>query len=606
MLPHLLLNCPFDFSQSNALGYKDHGQYRYLTYDTLKRRIVDFACYFLSTNFEPGSNVAMLSENRPEWVIADMAIMSAQGVVVPVYPTVSAEQCEYIFDHCKVATIIVSTQEQYNKVLQICDKLADLRTVIAMDDVTKAEHPKIKTLTFDSCCRIGHDLRNQNEAGLFKRIENQSESDVCSIIYTSGTTGTPKGVMLTHGNFVFSACDGIHTQYAHRLREGIRPIDLTFLPLCHVFARAIYFSVILITGGTMVFAESFETIPRNLLEIRPTIFAGVPRVYEKIYAKIINTIAGSSPAKKAIFHRALGIGKKYFAYKNALQKIPLWVQIQHRIAQEIVFKKIQGNFGGRIQGMLSAGAKLPSEVCEFFCSVGLPISEAYGLTETSPIITCNRPSHIEIGSVGQPVRGVSVKIAEDGEILVRGPNVMKGYYRDPAATAAAIDPEGWFHTGDIGQLDDKSFLRITGRKKEIIVMSNGKKVPPAMIESLLLTSPFIEQVVLAGEDRKYIGALVVPHFLNLEAKAKELNISPLNHDVLVRDRSILALIQSEIDRTTAGKLAKFEMIKRFALLSREFSAAHGEVTPTLKIKRDVVYKNFAQEVEGLYQEAGKD
>ncbi len=600
VIPHLLFNCPFDFSTRPCLGTKRNGHFSYITYSEFKEKVRFFASSLISHGFNFSDKLVIMSENREEWVTSDIGTMLGGGIVVPIYPTLTLEQIGYIVNHCDAKFMVVSTQVQYNKVMEIVDKL-DLLMIIVLDaDVEFKDHPRTKSISIADFHETGKSALQKNDSEINQRLVQIEETDICSIIYTSGTTGKPKGVMLTHKNFIFSALNGIHIQYANQLRRGSIPRELSILPLSHVFARMICYSLVIISGGNIAFAENFNTIASDLQKVRPNLLAGVPRIYETIHNKIAHKLQKSSAAKKQIASWALSVGKAYFIRKSQNRRIGIFLSAQHFLAHKLVFSKLHELFGGNLEALLSAGAKLRKDIAMFYCSIGLPLTEGYGLTETSPTITCSRPSDIRWGSVGKAVRSVEVKIASDGEVLVKGDNVMSAYYENEEATQEAFDEEGWFHTGDLGQRDDEGFLEITGRKKEIIVMSNGENVAPSPIEDLIISSPYVEQAVLVGDNRPFISALIVPNFSAIKSHLAGKKAALGDNNAIASNPDVHKLIGNQIREVTQGKIAKYAQIRRFSLLKREFSAEQDELTPTLKIKRHVVQKRFDQEISNIY------
>ncbi|HEY9843152.1 MAG TPA: long-chain fatty acid--CoA ligase, partial [Candidatus Obscuribacterales bacterium] len=519
-----------------ALGSKINGQWQYLNYGEVAQKVRQMAAALLELGVQPRDRVAIMSENSPQWVISDLGIMSAGALDVPVYPTLTHEQLEFILNDCGARGIVVSNNTHYQKVMRIWEQVPSLEFIVFVDPVSEDSACKVRTLSFEALLAQGEAQLDKHLPGIETRIQGTQPEDLCSIIYTSGTTGNPKGVMLMHKNFMSNA-----QECAKILVEPHEEIlELSFLPLSHVFERVVYYALVVVSGGTVAYAESFDTISANLQEIKPTVLASVPRVYEKIHARVMDQVQASPKMRQRIFAWALQVGEAWF-HANQAGKVPAALALKHKIATKLVLGKIQARTGGRLQVLLSGGAPLMKELAVFFAAVGLPILEGYGLTESSPVICVGRKGKITFGAIGPPIPGVEVKIASDGEILARGPNIMKGYYNNPEATAETISPDGWLHTGDIGELDSNGYLRITDRKKEIIVMSNGKNVAPQPIESLLKTSSYIEQIVLIGDNRKYISALIVPAFEALKARTRELGIAELGPEALCQHEKVHAL-----------------------------------------------------------------
>lgn len=583
------------YSSKAALKEKVNGSYRAVTYQEMKERVEQLAAYFIATGFAAGERVALLAENRSEWPISDLGLISAGLVNVPIYPTLTPQQIAYILNDSSCSAVIVSTRYQLEKIQQIVKDCPALKQIVMLD--TLSEVPMIEGLIqidFATVLSQGEAALRQDPAPVQQRIADAQEEDLVSIVYTSGTTGHPKGVMLSHQNFASNARAAgaaIGFDYTHT--------TLSFLPLSHVLERVVNY-VIQYCGATVAYAESIDTLSQNMQEIQPTAFIGVPRVFEKIHARIMHTISQEKPLKRKLFQWALEIGEQVAEYRIHGQTPPPLLMGKHRLADRLVFEKIRARTGGNLRFAVSGGAPLQQELARFFFAVGIDIYEGYGLTESSPVICINRPSAVRFGSVGQAIAGVDVQIAEDGEILARGPNIMTGYFNNPQASAEVLDAEGWLHTGDIGELDSEGFLRITDRKKEIIVMSNGKNVAPQPIENLLKASPYIEQAVLVGNNQKYMAALIYPNYLALETLAREQGI-PFNQDHdLARNTQIHRLLGAEIARLTET-FARYEQIKKFALLEEELTQDNGCLTPTLKFKRRVINQKYAQQIADLFE-----
>lgn len=595
IIPRVFFATAEKHASRKALGKKVQGQYHYLTYMQVAEQVRELSAALLELGVQERDRIAIMAENCPEWVISDLGIMSAGGLDVPVYPTLTHEQLEYILKDCGAKGIIVSNNTHYQKVARIFQNVPSLEFIIYIQPVTQDPACKLKTMSFDDVIGLGRQHLSTYRSDIENRIANTQPEDLCSIIYTSGTTGNPKGVMLMHKNFMSNAqeCAKI------LIDPGMDILELSFLPLSHVFERVVYYAMVVVCGGTVAYAESFDTISQNMQEVRPTVLASVPRVYEKIHDRVMAQVLAGSGLKQKIFAWALKVGEAHF---HAAQKgsVPAALGLQYKLATKLVLGKIQARTGGNLKVLLSGGAPLMKELARFFASIGLPILEGYGLTESSPVICVGRKGKLKFGTVGPPIPGVEVKIAEDGEILARGPNIMQGYYNNDEATKEMVSPEGWLHTGDIGELDSDGHLRITDRKKEIIVMSNGKNVAPQPIESLLKTSPFIEQLVLIGDNRKFISALIVPSFENLEPKAKDMGLDISNREALCRHDKVKTLLRQEIDRVSSGQLARFEEVKQFALLPNEFTIENNEITPKLSLRRKVIAQRYAEHIEQMY------
>jgi long-chain acyl-CoA synthetase len=573
--------------ERDALMWKEDGLYRKMTYDSLWQRIQATALG-LSEHIARGSKVAILSDNRPEWLIADFAVLALGAVSVPIYSTLTSPQIGFIIQNADVEVVIAENGDLVAKTLAAAPD--SVRQIIHFGRLEREialppDGPAL--LSFDELIRQGM-LRLEAEGPLttWKQID---KSDLATIVHTSGTTGNPKGVMLSHENILTNVESVL-------LYVPIRPDDraLSYLPLSHIFERTCGQFAVLSTGACIGFAESIHTIPENLLEVKPTMMTSVPRLFEKIYDGIQRNIAASSAFKKWLFRTAVRIGKRHKSAPNALTALldPLF--------DRLVFAKIREKTGGRLRLLVSGGGSLSPHIAEFFRAVGLPICEGYGLTETAPIVSTQPLPNIRIGSVGRPLKNVHVRIASDGEVLVKGPNVMIGYYNNPEATAESFDEDGWLRTGDIGRLED-GYLYIVERKKNILVLATGKNVAPFPVESALARSPYISQAVLFGDKRKYVTALLVPDFQALEGWAREQEIDlPLPQ--LLDDERVQKLYAGELAKRLRD-FAPYEHPKKFTLLPRELTLEGGELTATLKVRTHVLEREFADKIARMYREA---
>lgn len=559
----------------------------------LFERIRDLALGFGSLGITSGDRVAIVSESRPEWVMCDMALLSLGAVVVPIYPTLSGAQARYIMDDAGVRLAVVSTKLQLEKVQEVRHLLPALEAVIVIDEGAAGA----SVMGLDEVARRGH-ARMTGEWGAGKEFQERARAvepgQLATIIYTSGTTGEPKGVMLTHANLVSNLCAAREV-----LQLTSEDVALSFLPLSHGFERMASF-LYLFTGTTMIFAESFDTIGRDIALVRPTMVTGVPRVYEKMQARILEKAAAAPGAKGALFKWGLGVTtRKARAQLRGKRSGPL-TAVQASLADRLVFSKVRAGVGGRLRYAVSGSAPLPVSVMEFFTAIGMPIVEGYGLTETAPILTVNPPGALRGGSVGRPVRDVEIRIADDGEILARGANIMSGYYNKPEATAEVLR-DGWFHTGDIGAFDKEGYLSITDRKKDLLVTSGGKKIAPQPIENTLKRSPLVAEAVVLGDRRHYAAALIIPDFTALERRLKDLGRPPSGNREELLERDDVKGLYDEIITGLNRELSQYERIKKFALLPKEFAIETGELTPTLKVKRKVVENQYRDLIESLYR-----
>ncbi|HEY8550593.1 MAG TPA: long-chain fatty acid--CoA ligase [Vicinamibacterales bacterium] len=543
-----------------------------------------------------GDRVAIMSESRPEWVFADLAVLSLGAITVPIYPTLTASQAGYILADCGARLAIVSDDRQASKVQEVRHLAPELELVIVIEP-SGAPTPSNagSIVTFAEIRRRGRErlAREPELAGaLDERAAAISPDDLATIIYTSGTTGEPKGVMLTHGNIVANI---IGVQPVHP--KGPDDVALSFLPLSHAFERLVVY-VYFTDGVTTVFAENIDTLARDLPATAPTLLTAVPRVFEKLRARILETVEQGSVVRRRLFHWALQLGLARVARAQAGQGGYEPVGWREKLADRLVFAKVRARVGGRLRLLVSGSAPLPREIAEFFAAAGLLILEGYGLTETAPVLTVNLPGKPRFGTVGPPIPNVQLRIAEDGEILARGPNVMRGYWNKPEATAEAL-VDGWFHTGDIGELSADGYLTITDRKKDLLVTSGGKKVPRQPIESQLKANPLVGEAVVVGDGRKYPSVLIMPNFAVLEHRLAVLGREGGSREELVRRPDVIALYQEIVDAMNKG-LAQYEQIKRIALLLTEFSIEGGELTPTLKVKRQVVEARWKDVIDSLY------
>ena len=541
-----------------------------------------------------GDRIAILSENRPEWTLADFAILTNAAVTVPIYPTLLGWQIEYILNDAGASIVVVSNEEQLNKVLEIRPHCPHIQNIVICDPPNRTMPPGI--LAFAQVVESGRLEEQKAGRARFDELAKRAKpGDLATLVYTSGTTGNPKGAMLTHGNVasnVFTSSQLIH------LEAGM--VALSILPLSHILERMADF-FFLYKGVTIAYAESVAKVADNLGEVKPHVFAAVPRLFEKMRSRIMDNVAMMPAARQKMFHWALGIAEQRLPYRVARKPMPFGLKLKSLLADKTVFHKIHERLGGRVQFVISGGAPLSPDLASFFIGAGVEIFEGYGLTETSPVIAVNTPQKRRIGTVGPVIPGVEVKIADDGEILSRGPHIMKGYWNNPEATAQAIDAEGWFHTGDIGELDADGFLKITDRKKDIIINAYGKNIAPQPIEALLKSSPYVGTPVLIGDRRKYLVALIVPNFEKLERDAAAMGVKAANHEELVGDERVRRLIQNEIDRFNEN-LDRQEKVRRFALLPDDFTIDNDEITPSLKVKRKVIDQRYKKLIDQMYSD----
>jgi long-chain acyl-CoA synthetase len=578
--------------KADALQSKGGGAYHPISHKTLAERVRRAALGLRALGVPRGARVALLSENRPEWCVADYACLTCGITNVPIYPTLPAEQMAYILRDAGAVAIFVSTTEQAAKIAQVRGELPALRHVIGFTEALVAgmDHTLAGLEAQGAAAESPATLAQYRADALSVRPD-----DLATIIYTSGTTGEPKGAMLSHGNITSNV---IAVQQVIPFRSD--DVSLSFLPLSHILERMfdyLMFSV----GVSICYVESIDTIIQNIAEVRPTIVVSVPRIYEKIYARVLESALAGGAAKKAIFFWARRVGDRWAAEKQAGRAPKGMLGFNYSIADRLVFSKLRARVGGRMRYFVSGGAPLAAEINSFFYAAGLLILEGYGLTETSPVIAVNTPENNRIGTVGKPISGVEVSFAADGEILTRGPHVMKGYYNKPDATREAIDADGWFHTGDIGVLEE-GFLRITDRKKDIIVTAGGKNIAPQPIENQVRNNEFVLQAVMIGDKRKFPIMLVVPNFENLAKWAASQGLNFPDHHSMLTHPAIIAKMEKEVLERLHG-LAHFEQPKKVGLLENDFTIESGELTPTLKVKRRVVDQRYRALIDALYSSA---
>jgi long-chain acyl-CoA synthetase len=575
------------------MKYKRGDQWVDVSVPEFEANVRGLACALHEMGVKAGDRVAILSENRPEWTMADFAILCASGVSVPVYPTLLGWQIEYILNDAGTVAVICSDHEQLAKIQEIRSHVPCLNTVIVCDPPATLG-PGVRS--FKDVVADGQKWEKESGKTWFdtSRASRQPD-DLATLVYTSGTTGNPKGAMLSHGNI---------TSNVNTVRDYVpfQPGDvaLSILPLSHILERMVDF-LYLYKGGCIAYAENVNKVADNLGEIRPHFFGAVPRLFEKMRARVLDNVATAPPARQKIFRWALKVAEERLPYIIDRKPLPFGLKMKSAVADKLVFSKIIARLGGRVKFVVSGGAPLSAELAAFFIGAGVEILEGYGLTETSPVIAVNQPDKRRLGTVGPVISGVEVKIAEDGEILTRGPHVMKGYWNNPEATAQAIDKDGWFHTGDIGEIDSDGFLKITDRKKDILINAYGKNIAPQPLEALLKSSPYVGTPVLIGDRRKYLIALIVPNFEKLQREATAMGVQFKTNDELVKDEKVRSLIQSEIDRFNQN-LDRQEKIRRFALLSRDFTIEEDEITPSLKVKRKNIDKKYKDVIDSLYKD----
>jgi len=591
-LNRIFLDAIATHRKPDALQVKRNGRYEPISHDTIAERVRRAAFGLEELGVRPGDRFAILSENCPEWAIADFACLMIGVADVPIYPNLPSDQVAYILRDSSAVGIFVSNAEQAAKVAEIRRECPALKCVVTFSADGAGADMTLAALDAKGAA-VDNDARR---AVYLDRANAVGPDDLATIIYTSGTTGEPKGVMLSHDNIYSNV-------FAGRTQIPFAGDDtaLSFLPLSHIFERMAGHYLMFATGTSIAYAESVDTVSANLVEVRPTLVLSVPRLYEKMYARVLENALSGGGVKKQIFFWARGVAERWADIKLAGGEPSGLIAMQYRIAQKLVFSKLQARTGGRLRYFVSGGAPLAPEINKFFYAAGLVILEGYGLTETSPVIAVNTPGAFRIGTVGKPVPGIEIMIAPDGEILTRGPHVMKGYFNKPQATAEAIDAQGWFHTGDIGELRD-GFLAITDRKKDIIVTAGGKNIAPQPIEGKIKTNKFVSQAVMIGDKRKFPIVLIVPNWDSLEKWAKGSNITWRDHADALTMPDVRKKMEEEV-HAEIQTLAHFEQPKKIGLLEHDFSIERGELTPTLKVKRRVIDKTYKSLIDSMYATA---
>jgi len=572
-----------------AFRSKVAGTWVGITHRETLERVQAISLGLRELGIQPGDKVAIVSENRPEWALADYACLTARATDVPIYPTLTAKQTEYILRDSESAAVFCSTAAQVDKVLESKGSLPGLKHIIAFDG-DAARRPGVTALS--AVETKGRAVAAKHPNWKQEALSAQPD-DLATLIYTSGTTGDPKGVMLTHHN-IWSNVQAV----LQMIPIGGGDECLSMLPLSHSYERMVDYT--LFQAGVIInYAESFDTVAANLGEVKPTVVLSVPRLYEKVYARVLENALSGSAIKRKIFFWAKRAGEQWATLAIAGLPVPRGLAFKKKIADRLVFSKLQARTGGRIRFFVSGAAPLSADIAKFFYSAGLPVIEGYGLTESSPVLTLNPLDRIKLGTVGRAIPGVELKIASDGEILARGPNIMQGYYKLPEATKEMLDADGWLHTGDIGELDSDGYLKITDRKKELLKTAGGKYIAPQPIEGMIKRNKFVANAVLYGDRRKYPIVLVVPNFDNLERWAKERNLSYHSKAELIQLADVQAKVEREV-MSMLKELAKFETPKKVLLLENDFTIESGELTPTLKVKRRVVEKRYKDQIDAAY------
>jgi len=577
-----------------AQSFKQGAEWKTITWREVGDVVREVALGLIALGRQKGERIALLSASRAEWVQADFAIFSAGCVTVPVYPSYPPDLIAYVVNDSEAKTLIVEDPAQLAKALEARDRMPGLEQIVVIAGYDAPQPPKM-VMTWETLRRLGRDKEGAHKSTLAERVGTTQPGDLATIVYTSGTTGPPKGVMQTHANHVAAVNATMQTT---PVEDGW--VHLLFLPLAHSFARLESFLGVA-HGLTTAFAENLDKVGDNLKETRPHFICSVPRVFEKVYAKILAGVEAGSPAKKKIFRWAVSVGRDVSRHQQRSQPVPAGLEFKRKIAHKLVFGKLHAALGGRLVWAVSGGAPLARDIAEFFHAAGILILEGYGLTETCPALTFNRPAHYKFGSVGQALPGVELRIAADGEILAKGPNIAtRGYFKQPDATKEVFEADGWFHTGDIGRIDEDGFVFITDRKKDLIVTAGGMNIAPQNVENLLKADPFISQVMVYGDRRPYPVALITINPEELQKFAREQGILATDAAVIVKHPKIVERIGRTVEEKNT-QLQSYAKIKKFKVLPADFTLDGGELTPTLKVKRKVVAQKYMGAIEELYR-----
>ncbi len=592
-IPHIFQSGVERYQYETLIRYKADGKYTNISWIEAQRKVVGLGLGLLSMGVRKGDMIALFSENRWEWIITDIAILSIGAVDVPIYATSSGEEAAYIINDSGSKIVIVSDKDHLDRILSVKSKIKGVGKIITFEAV---EIDDKNILSLEQVIAMGD--KAQDSSIFYEQLDATCPGDLATLIYTSGTTGPPKGVMLTHDNFVSNVkqCYATHPMISHYDQA------LLFLPCSHSFGRTVGLYLMIYIGAIISLAEDFSTVLQNFQEIRPTLIISVPRLFEKAYSGVFSQIEAASPLRKRLFSWATNMADRAVDYRVHNKEMPFILSLQYDVADMLVFSRIRAALGlDKAKVFVNGGGPLAAKIDRFFNSIGINVHNGYGLTETTPVTNTNTFEVFEFGSVGLPLPDTQIMIAEDGEVLVKGPQVMKGYYNQPEATNAAFTEDGWFKTGDIGFIDEKGCLHITDRKKDLIITGGGKNIAPQNIENTLMTDRFIEQAVVIGEGRKFLSALVVPNFAELASYAKQQGISFDSNEDLIRKPEVVHFYDERI-HSIMKVFARVEQIRKFTLLPNEFTQETGELTPTLKIKRKIIGEKYASVIEEMYKE----
>jgi long-chain acyl-CoA synthetase len=589
-VPGVCLEAFRSFNKDRALGFKDGDEWSFLSGTEVISRVKNISFGLSSMGIGSGDRIAVISENRPEWSLTDMAILSLRAINVPIYTTQAVDQIRYILENSGAKMLIISGKKIWKHAEEAIRSVERLEKVIFLDaDAKPSDESRAVTLA-----EVEAAGEKEVDDHLFsKRLNEIQSDDLATIIYTSGTTGEPKGVMLTHGNFVSNV-----ESISKGLPISAKDRSLAVLPLSHIFERGVFY-ILCANGVSINYCAAFDQLASHLQEVKPTIMTAVPRLFEQVYHKIVRKGRTAGGAKTKLFNWALEVGQQYWALKDSKKPIPVSLATKQAFASKLVFSKWRAGVGGELRYFVSGGAPLSKKLSYAFWAAGIPILQGYGMTEGC-ITSANRPEDNKIGSIGRPFDGLEMKISEkDSEILVRGPSVMKGYYNKPEETAKVIDEEGWYHTGDVGTVDEDGHFYVTDRIKDLFKLSNGKYVAPLQVESLLKQSPLIAQAIVVGSGRKQVGALIVPDWESLKLTLEEEGVSVTgSREEMCENPVIVKRLQEDAINLTR-ELSDYERVKRVYLLPREFSIDRGEMTPTLKIKRGVIDSKYSEAIDDI-------
>ncbi|WP_136798881.1 MULTISPECIES: AMP-dependent synthetase/ligase [Desulfosediminicola] len=595
-VPAILRDNARKYAGRTAISYKKRGVFLSLTYQEFYERVILLARGLKKAGVKPGDRVAIFSENRLGWAISDFGIQSAGAITVPIYATNTGKQAAYVINHCEAKVVFVSTKSQYEKLFAIRDQIPNVELVISYERFMGDR--SFPVYTQYQLSEVSTPLSEEDCSVIEKEIDSIKQEDIITIIYTSGTTGVPKGVLLTQRNILANAHHGIKRVKVTESQQTF----LSFLPLSHVLERTGGYYTTLLTGNHVAFAENVQKVMENMVEIRPTNMVSVPRLFEKIYSRIYENVHQASNFKRNLFHRAVEVGREY-VHKKYIKKEPLGLlELRYQFFDRLVFKKVRERFGGKLDYFICGGAPLDKTVNEFMWIIGLPVFNGYGLTETSPAVTLSSYQDVRFDSVGKPLDETEVKLGDDGELFVKGPQVMREYYKNDEATSKNLE-DGWFRTGDIATIDEQGFVYIIDRKKEIIVTAGGKNIAPQPIENELKLDKYISQAYVYGDMKPYLVALLTPNLERLIDLGRELEVDYIDMEELVTHKKVMELYTERVEALNAN-LPSYKTIKRFALLPREFTIEGGELTPTLKLKRKEIFNKYKDTIEELYMKAG--